>query len=174
MSVSRWCGVWLRAGPHVPCRKNRNRHCRELIQLDEQTTGDTPISTPSQRIKMSLAASRAVLRQSTFAVRRAGVRNASTTAEATNTVKDTASKVQSKASEGLTKVTSSANAAAAGAGQAVSNTTQAATGRIGRMVNFFSGQSHSWWRRGLRAIGIRNTGRPKRAGREERVAHGRV
>jgi hypothetical protein len=91
---------------------------------------------------MSLAASRAVLRQSTFAVRRAGIRNASTTAEATNTVKETASKAQSKASEGLTKVTSSASSAASGAGQAVNNATQQATGRVGRMVNFVQGQSH--------------------------------
>lgn len=90
---------------------------------------------------MSLAASRAVLRQSTFAVRRAGIRNASTTAEATNTVKETASKAQSKASEGLTKVTSSASSAAQSAGQAANNATQQATGRVGRMVNFVQGQS---------------------------------
>ncbi|RMZ67346.1 atp-dependent rna helicase rok1 [Pyrenophora seminiperda CCB06] len=88
---------------------------------------------------MSLATSRAVLRQSTFAVRRAGIRNASTTAEATKTVKDTASKAQSKASEGLTKVTSSASSAASSAGSAVSNASQQATGRVGRMVNFVQG-----------------------------------
>lgn len=91
---------------------------------------------------MSLAASRAAIRQSTFAVRRAGIRNASTTAEATNTVKETASKAQSKASEGLTKVTSSASSAAQSAGQAANNATQQATGRVGRMVNFVNGQSH--------------------------------
>ncbi|XP_014551881.1 hypothetical protein COCVIDRAFT_19920 [Bipolaris victoriae FI3] len=88
---------------------------------------------------MSLAASRAVLRQSTFTVRRAGIRNASTTAEATNTVKDAASKAQSKASEGLSKVQSSASSAASSAGQAVSNASQQATGRVGRMVNFVQG-----------------------------------
>ncbi|KNG48824.1 atp-dependent rna helicase rok1 [Stemphylium lycopersici] len=88
---------------------------------------------------MSLAASRAVLRQTTFTVRRAGIRNASTTAEATNTVKDTASKAQSKASEGLSKVQSSASSAASGAGSAVNSASQQATGRVGRMVNFVQG-----------------------------------
>jgi hypothetical protein len=151
--VTFWCCVPEPFGKWS-VRSEKSSHCRSSFQPDEQTTGDNPISTPSQRIKMSLAASRAVLRQSTFTVRRAGIRNASTTAEATNTVKDTASKVQSKASEGLTKVTSSASSTAAGvgqaasntaagAGQAVSNTTQAATGRVGRMANFFSGQSQT-------------------------------
>ncbi|KAF1832587.1 hypothetical protein BDW02DRAFT_502666 [Decorospora gaudefroyi] len=85
---------------------------------------------------MSLAASRAVLRQSTLAVRRAGMRNASTTAEATPTAKDTASKVSSKASEGLTKVTSSASSAASGAGSVVGNAADAATGRAGGIINW--------------------------------------
>ena len=99
---------------------------------------------------MSLAASRAVLRQTTFTVRRAGIRNASTTAEATNTVKDTASKAQSKASEGLSKVQSSASSAASSAGSAVNNASQQATGRVGRMVNFVQGQFYSMQRRGVK------------------------
>jgi hypothetical protein len=142
----------------------------ELLPTSRADDRRHPISTPSQRIKMSLAASRAVLRQSTFAVRRAGIRNASTTAEATNTVKDTASKVQSKASEGLTKVTSSASSAVSGAGSAVSNASQAATGRVGRMVNFVQGQSHSSRGWELRAMASEALDVPKRAGRGKRGA----
>ncbi|KAL6708849.1 ATP synthase subunit G atp20 [Coniothyrium glycines] len=88
---------------------------------------------------MSLAASRAVLRQSTFAVRRAGIRNASTTSEVASTVKSTASQASSKASEGLSRVSSSASSAAASAGAAVENATSAATGRVGRLINAVTG-----------------------------------
>ncbi|KAH7086430.1 mitochondrial ATP synthase g subunit-domain-containing protein [Paraphoma chrysanthemicola] len=83
---------------------------------------------------MSLAASRAVLRQSTFAVRRAGIRNASTTSEATGAVKDKAAQASSKASEGLSKVTSSASEAASKVGSAASDAANATTGRVGRLV----------------------------------------
>jgi hypothetical protein len=80
---------------------------------------------------MSLAASRAVLRQSTFAVRRAGVRNASTTSEAAGAVKDKAAQASSKASEGLTKVSSSASSAASKVGEAAEATQAKATGMMG-------------------------------------------
>jgi F-type H+-transporting ATPase subunit g len=80
---------------------------------------------------MSLAASRAVLRQSTFAVRRAGIRNASTTAEATGVVKEKAAQVSSKASEGLSKVESSASSAASKVSDAAGATKAQAGGLIG-------------------------------------------
>ncbi|KAH3907245.1 hypothetical protein HBI56_183800 [Parastagonospora nodorum] len=80
---------------------------------------------------MSLAASRAVLRQSTFAVRRAGLRNASTTSEAAGAVKDKAGQAASKASEGLSKVQSSASSAASKASETASATTQKASGLAG-------------------------------------------
>jgi hypothetical protein len=87
--------------------------------------------TPVTDFTMSLAASRAVLRQSTFAVRRAGVRNASTTSEAAGAVKDKAAQASSKASEGLTKVSSSAGSAAAKVGEAAQTTQAQATGMVG-------------------------------------------
>ncbi|OAK97536.1 hypothetical protein IQ06DRAFT_254092 [Phaeosphaeriaceae sp. SRC1lsM3a] len=80
---------------------------------------------------MSLAASRAVLRQSTFAVRRAGIRNASTTAEATGVVKEKAAQASSKASEGLSKVQSSASSAASKVGDAAGATKAQAGGLVG-------------------------------------------
>lgn len=88
---------------------------------------------------MSLAASRAVLRQSTFSVRRAGLRNASTTSEAAGAVKDKAAQVSSKASEGLSKVTSSAGEAASSVAASANNAANATTGRVGKMVGFVQG-----------------------------------
>ncbi|KAF2736540.1 hypothetical protein EJ04DRAFT_511029 [Polyplosphaeria fusca] len=79
---------------------------------------------------MSLAASRAVLRHSTFAVRRAGVRNASSTTEAASAAKAKTAEVQSKASEGLSKVTSSAGNALSKAGGAL----EQVGGRTGGLI----------------------------------------
>jgi F-type H+-transporting ATPase subunit g len=103
---------------------------------------------------MSFAVSRALVRQSRFAVRRAGMRNASTTStsEAAGAAKekagDAASKVQSKASEGLTKVKSSADSAASSVSNAASNaastvnsTASQAQGRVGRMMGAVQGKS---------------------------------
>jgi hypothetical protein len=95
---------------------------------------------------MSFAASRAVLRQSTFTVRRAGIRNASTTSEAAGAVKEKAAEASSKASEGLTKVTSSASSAASKAGSAVTNaaetTSQTAGGMVGRVQGQWNSPEH--------------------------------
>jgi hypothetical protein len=93
---------------------------------------------------MSLAASRAVLRQSTFAVRRAGLRNASTTSEATAAVKDKAAQASSKASEGLTKVSSSASSAASKVGDAASATKAQAGGMMGTVQGQYSGRGRAW------------------------------
>lgn len=86
---------------------------------------------------MSLAASRAVLRHSTFSVRRAGIRNASSTSEAAAAAKEKAAQAQSKASEGLSKVTSSAGSALSKAGSAASgalNSLASAGGTTGRLI----------------------------------------
>ncbi|CBX97746.1 similar to mitochondrial F1F0-ATP synthase g subunit [Plenodomus lingam JN3] len=88
---------------------------------------------------MSLAASRAVLRQSNFIVRRAGIRNASSTSEAGGAVKDKAGQAASKASEGLSKVTSSASQVASSAAASANNAANATTGRVGKMVGFIQG-----------------------------------
>lgn len=113
----------------------------------------TSIAHPRRRtITMSFAVSRALVRQSRFAVRRAGLRNASTTSEAAGAVKekagDAASKVQSKASEGLTKVKSSAESAASSVSSAASNaastvnsTASQAQGRVGKLVGAVQGKS---------------------------------
>jgi hypothetical protein len=109
---------------------------------DNSITTPTPspraISTPSTDLTMSLAASRAVLRQSTFAVRRAGLRNASTTSEAAGAVKDKAGQAASKASEGLSKVQSSASSAASKASETASATTQKASGLAGTVQGQWS------------------------------------
>lgn len=105
---------------------------------------------------MSFAVSRAVVRQSRFAVRRAGLRNASSTSEAAGAAKEKAAeasyKVQSKASEGLTKVKSSAESAASSVGNAASNaagTVNSAAskvqGRTGRLIGAVQGKSHLPW-----------------------------
>lgn len=99
---------------------------------------------------MSFAVSRALVRQSRFAVRRAGLRNASTTSEAAGAAKekagDAAAKVQSKASEGLTKVKSTAETAASKVSETASNaastvnsTASQAQGRVGRLVGAVQG-----------------------------------
>ncbi|KAF2868622.1 mitochondrial F1F0-ATP synthase-like protein g subunit [Massariosphaeria phaeospora] len=89
---------------------------------------------------MSLAASRAVLRHSKFAVRRAGVRNASTN-EAAGAAKEKASDLQSKAadlqskaSEGLSRVTSSAGNAVSKVSAAASGAAEKVGGRTGRTI----------------------------------------
>ncbi|KAF2107553.1 putative mitochondrial F1F0-ATP synthase g subunit [Lophiotrema nucula] len=79
---------------------------------------------------MSLAASRAVLRHSTFAVRRAGIRNASSTSEVAGAAKEKAVEAQSKASEGLSRVTSSAGSAVSRVGGALGKV----GGRTGRLI----------------------------------------
>lgn len=105
---------------------------------------------------MSFAVSRAVVRQSRFAIRRAGVRNASNTSEAAGAAKEKAaeasSKVQSKASEGLTKVKSTADSAASSVSNAASNaagTVNSAAskvqGRTGRLIGAVQGKSHISW-----------------------------
>jgi hypothetical protein len=132
--VCSWCAL-LNDPAARPCaRKNRHEYrsstCQTLA-IKTPTPSPRAISTPSTALTMSLAASRAVLRQSTFAVRRAGLRNASTTSEAAGAVKEKASQASSKASEGLTKVTSSASSAASKASEAASETTQKASGMMG-------------------------------------------
>ncbi|KAJ9632018.1 ATP synthase subunit G atp20 [Taxawa tesnikishii (nom. ined.)] len=78
---------------------------------------------------MSFAVSRALIRRSNFALRRAQFRNASTNTEA---AKESASNMTSKASEGLSRVSSSAGSGMARASNAMSSM----GGRVGRMVNF--------------------------------------
>lgn len=92
-----------------------------------------------EALTMSLAASRQVLRHSRFAVRRAGIRNASTTSEAAGAAKEKASEASSKASEGLTRVTSSASAAASKVGSAATNAASKVGGRTGRLIGGVQG-----------------------------------
>ncbi|KAF2182530.1 mitochondrial F1F0-ATP synthase-like protein g subunit [Zopfia rhizophila CBS 207.26] len=83
---------------------------------------------------MSLAASRTVLRHSTFAVRRAGIRNASSTSEVAGAAKEKATNAQSKASEGLSRVTSSAGSALTKVGSATAGALGKVGGRTGRLI----------------------------------------
>lgn len=92
---------------------------------------------------MPFTASRAVLRQSQFLVRRTALRHNSSTSEATAKVKQTASNVTSKASEGLSKVTSSAGPAIAGAAQGVGNALRKVGGPVGRFASFVESKQMS-------------------------------
>jgi F-type H+-transporting ATPase subunit g len=86
--------------------------------------------------KMPATASRAVLRQSQFLVRRTAVRHASSTSEAASKASETASSAASKASEGLSKVTSSAGPAIAGAAQNAGAALRKIGGRTGKVIAF--------------------------------------
>jgi hypothetical protein len=92
-------------------------------------------------------ATRALIRQSRFLLRRQNFRQASTTAEtaakAKDTAgevaskgKDTASVVTSKASEGLSRVTSSAGSVVSGAASSAANALNSVGGRTGRAIAF--------------------------------------
>lgn len=142
--------AWCRAGSHDPLDVPSAR-TGKIVTLPEllcqhfrlsrhiQIPSPAAISTLRTALTMSLAASRAVLRQSTFAVRRAGVRNASNTSEAAGAVKEKASEASSKASEGLTKVTSSASSAASKVGSTASDAANATSGRVGGIVGRVQG-----------------------------------
>lgn len=85
---------------------------------------------------MSLAASRAVLRQSRFAVRRPAVRHASTTSEA---AKEKAAQATSKASEGLARASATGSAALSKAtqfGGAALQRLASAGGRTAKVAGF--------------------------------------
>jgi len=120
----------------------------KISALPELPTSISRVPTPIHHIvnsrpspvAMSLAASRAVLRQSKFAVRRAGIRNASSTSEAAGAAKDKAAEASSKASEGLSRVTSSAGAAASKVGSAAASAADKVGGRTGRLVGGVQGQ----------------------------------
>ncbi|KAK8208693.1 mitochondrial ATP synthase g subunit-domain-containing protein [Phyllosticta capitalensis] len=81
---------------------------------------------------MSFAASRAVLRHSRFAVRRAPFRNASTTSEAANAAKDKASQASSKATE----ASGAALSKATEYGSALLQRLSAMGGRTAKVVGF--------------------------------------
>ena len=100
---------------------------------------------------MTLSVSRSVLRQSTKAKLsgRTARRFESSTAKATDAAKDTASKVsqtaagyKSKASEGLSRVTSSAGPAISGAARGVGNALGKIGGRTGRLIAFVERKYH--------------------------------
>ena len=91
-------------------------------------------------------ASRALLRQSRFLLRRQNVRQASTAAETANKAKETASEtaskakdatsnITSKASEGLSRVTSSGGSALSKAGSTARNALSSVGGRTGRVIS---------------------------------------
>ncbi|KAK2813848.1 hypothetical protein FQN50_000249 [Emmonsiellopsis sp. PD_5] len=86
---------------------------------------------------MSAPASRAVLRQSRFLVRRPAVRSASTTSEAASKGKDAAASAASKASEGLSKAAATAGPAITSALGRVGGALRKVGGRTGRVISFF-------------------------------------
>jgi hypothetical protein len=92
-------------------------------------------------------ATRALIRQSRFLLRRQNFRQASTTAETAAKAKDTASVVASKAPEGLSRVTSSAGAVVSGAASSAANALNSVGGRTGRAIAFVRDcESYFPWR----------------------------
>ena len=85
---------------------------------------------------MSVQATRAVLRQSRFVTRRAGVRYASSTSETASKATEAASSAASKASQGLSRVTSSAGPAISSAAQNVGGALRKIGGRTGNLIAF--------------------------------------
>ncbi|PGH26489.1 hypothetical protein AJ80_01803 [Polytolypa hystricis UAMH7299] len=81
---------------------------------------------------MPVTASRLLLRQSRFLIRRPVVRSASTTSEAAAKSKDAAA----KASEGLSKVAATAGPAIANAMQGIGGALRKVGGRTGKLVAF--------------------------------------
>lgn len=85
------------------------------------------------------APSRLMLRHSRFAARQTTRRNASTTEVVKDTAaksKEKASDVTSKASQGLSRVSSSGGSAVSGAAQGVSRTLGNIGGRTGKLISF--------------------------------------
>jgi hypothetical protein len=108
-------------------------------------------------------ATRALIRQSRFLLRRQNFRQASTTAEtaakakdaageAASKAKDTASVVTSKASEGLSRVTSSAGSVVSGAASSAANALNSVGGRTGRAIAFVRDCKSYFPRRRLQCV----------------------
>lgn len=91
---------------------------------------------------MSVAASRAVLRQSQFMIRRTAVRHSSSSSEAANKAKESASNAASKAQQGLSRVTSSAGPAIAGAASNVGNALRKVGGRTGKVIAYIDSKKN--------------------------------
>ena len=132
-----------RPAPRAKSEKSHSRLPASSNQPLDNQRGRAHLTTiansPSPSTTMSLAASRAVLRHSTFAVRRAGVRNASSTSEAAGAAKDKAGETASKASQGLSRVTSSAGATLSKVGSATAGTLGKVGGRTGRLIGSVQG-----------------------------------
>jgi hypothetical protein len=94
------------------------------------------LSVIQQANTMSPTATRAVLRQSQFLIRRTAVRHNSSTSQAANKAKETVSNATSKAQDGLSKVTSSAGPAITSAMQNVGGALRKIGGPAGRVVSF--------------------------------------
>jgi hypothetical protein len=101
-------------------------------------------------------ATRALLRQSRYLLRRQNIRQASTTAETATKAKDaaadtasnaknTASGAASKAAEGLSRVTSSGGSIIYGAASSAANALNSVGGRTGRAIAFVR-DCKSWTR----------------------------
>lgn len=94
---------------------------------------------------MSAVAARPLLRSSA----RLGARRfqSTTTQKAAEATKEKASEASSKAAEGLSRVTSSAGPAIAGAARGVGNALSKVGGRTGRLIGFVESTSTRRWKR---------------------------
>lgn len=89
---------------------------------------------------MSPTASRAVLRQSQFLIRRTAVRHNSS--DAAKKAQETVNQATSKASEGLSKVSSTAGPAITGAAQNIGNTLRKLGGPAAKAVGFIERENN--------------------------------
>ncbi|KAL1994122.1 hypothetical protein VTN49DRAFT_2791 [Thermomyces lanuginosus] len=80
--------------------------------------------------------SRAVLRQSRFLTRRTAIRHNSSSSQAANKARETAQSTVSKASEGLSRVTSTAGPVIANAAQNIGSALRKIGGPAGRVISF--------------------------------------
>lgn len=93
----------------------------------------------TQRIEGNMpptTVSRAVLRQSRFLTRRTAIRHNSSSSQAANKARETAQSTVSKASEGLSRVTSTAGPVIANAAQNIGSALRKIGGPAGRVISF--------------------------------------
>lgn len=132
--------IWflcLRGDPAVPLhhRAIGPPSCPTGTTYPRPSSSSTSLLNPVV-VRMSVAASRAVLRQSQFMIRRTAVRHSSSTSEAANKAKESAANAASKAQQGLSRVTSSAGPAIAGAASNIGSALRKVGGRTGKVIAY--------------------------------------
>ena len=103
---------------------------------------------------MSYPAARFVFRKPNLRLHQLIKRNASATAQVTETAKEKSSQAVSQASQGLSKVTTSASSTLSKAGDATGRAASRIGGRVGRTINMVQGNSTPLYSRMLKLLAI--------------------